>query len=455
MNRPGRSLLWQTFLLLAVLMLASVLAWTSLYAYFQREPQARQSAQMVVAVVNLSRSALIAADPTHRRELLTDWAQREGIQVYVADPSDQLVPFPARGHLSQVQTHVRHALGASTRFAAARNAVPGFWVSFFIDDDEFWVRLPRERVERDRTLGWLGWGAAASLLALLGAYLIVRRVTLPLKRLAQAARQLGQGIQPPPLAESGPGEIAHVIRSFNLMSHDLATLESDRALVLAGISHDLRTPLARLRLATELADMPPDLRAGIDADIEEMDRTIGQFLEFARPLATQAEPTDPGPVLEEFIAACRGRGQQLTVDIGPLAPVGLSAEGLRRALGNLVDNAFRYGTGDGTAPAQVHLNAVCRDGQLVIEVRDRGPGVPGDQLERIKRPFIRLNEARTSSGGTGLGLAIVERIVRQAGGVLTLENIANGGLVARITLPRRDSQHRIRYPTRPQRRGRR
>jgi two-component system osmolarity sensor histidine kinase EnvZ len=210
--------------------------------------------------------------------------------------------------------------------------------------------LPRERIERVFPLGWLGWGVAACCLSLGGAWLIVFRITRPLKALQQAAREVGAGGTPTRLDEGGPSELATVAHAFNQMSTDLAQMDQDRALILAGISHDLRTPLTRLRMGIEMAgdDL---LREGMTADVEEMDKTIGQFLDFARSEGgeTPQEIDVPG-LLVELAGQYRRRGFAVDVDRSiavPPAPTSaqpilLRPQALRRAISNLIDNALKY-----------------------------------------------------------------------------------------------------------------
>lgn len=440
MKLGPRSLLWRTFLLLAVLMLAAVLAWVAIYAWFERAPRARMTADMLASVVNLTRTALVTGDPQRRRELLQELSAREAIRIYAMAPDEQLVPPPATPLMNLIGEEVRLRLGDRTRLAVVRNGVGGFYVSFGleVDDgeaaDEFWVMLPRDRVERVTRLEWVGWGAAAFLLALGGAYLLVRRVAEPMKRLSAAARDVGQGRQPEPLPETGPQELATVAHAFNQMTQDLARLDADRALILAGISHDLRTPLTRLRLGVEMSGADAATRDGMNADIEEMDRVIGQFLDFARvegPEQAGTTPLRPAPLLEDLAESYRRRGTPLAVTLSEAPPVAMRETTLRRLVANLVDNALRYA---GNAPP-VELALITAAAQAVIEVRDRGPGIPPGEVERVKRPFTRLEAARTGATGAGLGLAIVDRIARLHGGRLDLLQRDGGGLTARITLP--------------------
>ncbi len=427
-----QSLLWRTFLFIALLMLLSVAAWTAIFAQAEREPRAHQAAQMVASIVNLTRAALITADPAKRRELLLDLSDKEGIRIYPAEDNEKITPLTDRPGLALVAAELRHQLGEQTRIATEREGVRGFWISFRIEDDEYWVMLPGERVERASTLRWIGWGSAALALALLGAYLIMFRVTRPLKALAGAARDIGQGRTPPPLEEAGPGEIRTVARAFNQMSQDLARLDTDRALILAGISHDLRTPLARLRLSTEMSGADEATRDGMASDIDEMDKIIGQFLDFARDMAgEQVDTTDLDALAQDVVEQLRRHGGNIETHLGGLLPTPLRPMAMRRLIANLLNNAHRY-AGDA---GPVELRTAQQDDTLILEVLDRGPGIPTDDAERLKQPFTRLEAARTGAMGAGLGLAIVDRVARGHGGNFDLLPREGGGLVARVTIP--------------------
>ncbi len=427
-----KSLLWRTFLLLALLMVLAVTAWAAIFTSLQREPRARQLAQMVVSIVNLSRSALVTAQPDRRRELLFELSDREGIRIYPVDDDEVAAPLPADSpFLQMVADEVRRELGADTRFSLARDEEEGFWVSFHIQDDEYWLMLPRERVERKFPLQWLGWGSAALLLALAGAYLIMFRVTRPLKTLADAARDIGHGRQPAPLKETGPDEIRSVTHAFNQMTRDLARLDEDRALILAGISHDLRTPLTRLRLAAEMS-ADEALREGISADIGEMDKIIGQFLDFARDAEGEPpEPTDINGVIAHIAAPLQRRGARIELRLAELPQLMLRPLALLRLVANLLNNALHYGGEIG--PVEVETRHT--GDQVVLDVLDRGPGIPEEEAERLKLPFTRLEAARTGASGAGLGLAIVNRVVLCHGGRFELLPRTGGGLVARVSLP--------------------
>jgi two-component system, OmpR family, osmolarity sensor histidine kinase EnvZ len=425
-----RSLLWRTFILLAALVLATTVASFEIFRNYEIEPRARQISQNLVSIVNITRTALINSRPELRRELLSELAEREGIQVYTVEPGERLAPPADRPVLNLALELARQQLGESTRFAGERDGKPGLWLSFHIDDDEYWLRIPRERVERQFALRWLGWGALALALSLLAAYVIVSRLNRPLRALARAAGAIGQGRTPEPIAESGPEEIRTLSHAFNQMSRDLARLDDDRALILAGVSHDLRTPLSRLRLGLEMSGAEPQLKEGMTADIEEMDRIINQFLDFARTDGGEAlRRADLASIAAEVAEHYRRHGRSVATDLERVPELPLQTMAMRRVVLNLVDNALRYGGGE------VGIGVRTEDSVVVLDVTDRGPGIPPSEVERLKQPFTRLEVARSDKGGAGLGLAIVERVVKAHRGRLDLLPREGGGLIAEVRLP--------------------
>ena len=438
MNFCPRTLLWRTFLLVAMLMLLSVLAWFAIFNNYEREPRARQLSQMLVSIANLTRTALVVARPEARRELLRELSDREGIRIYPADANDSIAALPERPFLMRVQALVRERLGPQTRLTLDRNGERALFVSFRIDDSDegdYWLALPRERIDRFFPIEWLGWAGAALLLSLAGAWLIVARINRPLKTLAAAAGEIGRGRTPPPVAAEGPIEIATLAQAFNQMSTGLARLDHDRALILAGVSHDLRTPLTRLRMGIEMSGMDDAMRADAVADIEEMDHTIGQFLDFARADDGEApQETDLAALLAELAEQYRRRGATVALDAAPTPTQAVRPKALRRAVGNLIENALRHAGAD--QPIELSLQVAAKE--IHLTVADRGPGIPAAETDRLKLPFTRLEDARTGAIGAGLGLAIVDRIARSHDGRLDLLPRDGGhGLAARIVLPRR------------------
>lgn len=427
-----RTLLWRSVLLIALLLVIANLAWVQIFRVSEREPRARQVAQQIVSVVNLTRAALITAQPSKRFELLDELSKEEGIQVYSGERGERVTPLPDHPFLRLVENEVRRQLGPETRLTASRNGIRGAWVSFRIDGDEYWVFMPRSRLERADPLRWVGWGALVLALALLGAYLIVARINRPLRELTGAAAEIGRGRTPPPVAETGPSEIRTLAGAFNRMASDLKRLDEERALLLAGVSHDLRTPLSRIRLGLEMLDGKGDaaLSAGLVQDVEDIDAAIGQFLDFARLAEGEAAVPegDLNAIVREVCERYARAGKVVSTRLETLPPLALRPFAVQRLIANLVDNALRHG-----GPA-VEVATWPDEGRAVIEVLDRGPGIPPGDSERMLQPFTRLDRARSSSG-TGLGLAIVDRIARLHGGSVQLLAREGGGTRARVELP--------------------
>lgn len=431
-----RTLLWQTFLLIALVMIFALGAWFQIFRYLQEPARAKDLSQMVVSVINLTRTALINAEVARRTELLIDLAALEGIRIYPSEPSDELLPLPDTRPMRLLTEEIRAQLGPRTQLASRWKTLDGFWVSFRLDPDDpddFWVMLPSERIVESKTFDWLGWGGGALLIALLVAFMVVSRISRPLRDLARSARLVGSGHRPPLLTEYGPLEVSSVARAFNQMAGDLARTDTERALILAGVSHDLRTPLARLRLGVEMSGASEQDVAPMVTDIEEMDRIIGQFLDYGRGEPKEAfQEIDLVALLKDLIEPYRLRGVQidLITELHTLVvPVRLLS--LRRALANLIDNSLRYG--DERGPIDITL----RSGktELSIEVADRGPGIPEHEVARLRHPFTRLESARSDTKGAGLGLAIVDRIMQSHDGALDLLTRADGGLRAVLRMP--------------------
>jgi two-component system, OmpR family, osmolarity sensor histidine kinase EnvZ len=418
----------RAFLLIALLIVTAVLASFQIYRTYEREPRSRELAQQTVSTVNLTRAALVNADPVLRRDLLIELNETEGLRLIPATPGEKIEPLPDDPLLQLVAERVRRTLGSRTRFGAARDGEEGFWVSFFIDDDEYWVELPSERFAPAFGLQWLGWVALLLVLALAGAWLIASNIARPLAAMRRAARRLGLGQHHEPLPEVGPRELRTVAAAFNRMASDLESMERERAMVLAGISHDLRTPLSRLRLALEMSGAESSASDAMIADIVEMDAIIGQFLDFARGANEAKSQGDLDAELADLVQHYQRIGKNVGAIFGELRHFRFARLAVRRAVANLVDNALRY------AGEPVEIETSRRDGDVAIEVRDRGPGIPPGEVERLKRPFTRLDDSRTGPAGSGLGLAIVERVAHAHGGRLELAPREGGGLIARLVL---------------------
>jgi two-component system osmolarity sensor histidine kinase EnvZ len=434
-------LFWRTFFLLSLLTTLSMGSWIGMLNVFQRGPQVQQTAELVVSVVTITKAALTHSAPELRKELLFELVSNEGIRIFTLEDTDQVDPPPATRLMPEIAAAVREKLGAQTRFSSRVNGMAGFWISFNIEDDQYWLMLERERIAGLTRVQWFGWASVVGVLSLLGAAFISSLINLPLARLTAAARAIAKGERPTPLPEKGPKEIIDANRSFNQMVEDLAQVEKDRAVILAGISHDLRTPLARMQLELEMANLSTDAREGMQSDIAQMDAIIGQFLDYAKP--TEAASFVPVEI-SHLLADCaqharRLPGMRVTIDLEEDVQVLGNETDLRRVINNVVENARRYARTPGEEFTELdfacHVRTTAQGRRAVVEIGDHGPGVPDDQINQLLKPFTRLDTARGQANGAGLGLAIVERVVSRHNAELTVRNREGGGLLVQLALP--------------------
>jgi two-component system osmolarity sensor histidine kinase EnvZ len=289
------------------------------------------------------------------------------------------------------------------------------------------VKAPRKRLATGTIWLFVSWVVGTSLLLFSIAAAFMRNQVRAIRRLARAAEAFGMGREIPPIRPEGATEVRQAAVAFNRMQERIRRFLAQRTEMLAGVSHDLRTPLTRLRLALAMLPPDPSLRqdvADMTADVEEMERMVSGYLAFARGEGTeQAEPVDLASVLEDVAAGARRAGAvvELRVPAGLTLP--LRADAVRRAITNLVDNARRHA-------ARIAVAAIPQGRTVMVTVDDDGPGIPQDRRESVFRPF-----ESGSTGGTGLGLTIARDIVRAHGGDIVLEDSPLGGLRARIRLP--------------------
>ena len=450
LNGPRRprlriSLFWRTFLLIAGLVVACLMAMLELIRTFDPAPAEQKLAWEVASIVNLTRSALVSSQTDRRIQLLAELAREEGVRVAPLEPGDRTEPLEPVARAQALLGRLRGLLGPQTRVAARVNGEAGLWVSFEIDGDPYWLGLSARRFERQLGPPWWALAGLAALLGLLGALAVAAPLNKPLARLSRALGRVSRGDPAPPLPETGPTEIAALNRRFNRMVADLTELESDRAVALAGISHDIRTPLTRLRMEIELSQLPEADKESMSEDITRIDAIVGKFMEYARSAAGERQPgriqsVVVGDVIDTLRAAYQGRMDSgelvLKVDADPQLRWRGDPLDLSRILSNLLENALRYGRTEDADRAEVDIS-VAREADICeLIVSDRGPGVPREERQRLLRPFSRLDSARSERGGSGLGLAIVARLAQRYGGSCVLEdNPAGSGLRVRISLP--------------------
>ncbi|MCX9598121.1 two-component system sensor histidine kinase EnvZ [Vibrio cholerae] len=295
------------------------------------------------------------------------------------------------------------------------------------------LRIPLSELQEEDFAPLFRNSIIMALLIVIGGWLFIRLQNRPLIALEKAAKMVGRGETPPNLPEQGTLEIRSVTRAFNRMSKGIQALEEDRALLMAGISHDIRTPLTRIRLATEMMS-PEDsyLAESIISDTEECNQIISQFMDYLKPVNREAfEAVDLNDIASDVASSEGGYEVQIETELqADLTPAFGNPIAIKRSLSNLVVNALRYGNG------WVKVSSgMTADKKLVwLSVEDNGPGIDPSQVNKVFEPFTRGDTARGSEG-TGLGLAIVKRIVSQHHGAVSVSNRSQGGLRAQISFP--------------------
>ena len=390
------------------------------------------------------RTALEIVPPGQHREFLAKLREERGIRVIPPQRiTEALEPAPASPGITAARERLREQFGPEADIfvyqrpprglpsADGKQVIPppALITKLPVGASYYWVVFPRSRVlEPDFSIAWIGWGVLGAILSLAGAVFLMRRVNQPLDALAHAARAFGQGKNPPPVTEMGPAEVRAVATAFNQMRTNLIRLDQDRATFLAGVSHDLRTPLSRLRLGLEMLPADPVTRNDLEKDISDINLVIDQFLDFARDESD--EPLQRINLTQLALGAvARAARMQVsaTSDLAELPPLMLRPVAMQRALDNLVNNAARHGGGE------ILIQTRRSDGANVLSVFDRGPGILAEEVEHLKKAFTRLDSARSGGSGAGLGLAIVERIARMHGAKFDLLPRGGGGTEARLT----------------------
>lgn len=414
-------------------MAISIYASLKIFDYFDREPRATTAALQAVTIVNYTRASLIASHENRRLALLSELSGREGVRVYAADFLEDIEPLPDDPFINLIAQKIRERLGEETIITVNHYDIPGLWISFNVGQDDFWVVIPKIQVDRPFPWHWLGWAAVVGLLSLLGAYIIAARINRPLNLLVHAAERLRNGEPAPKLPEDSVEELREVSRTFNEMAESLVRLDAERTLLLAGVSHDIRTPLARLRLAVEMLSggTGDSMKQGMIEDISDMDNIIHQFLDFVR--GVEGEPTkmvDINELLRSLAERQARAGRNLKLNLTSTYFIPLRPLAMQRLLDNLVGNAYAYAKGE------VEVTSKITADNIIISVLDNGPGIPPEHAQRLLRPFERMDSARNKNeGGSGLGLAICNRIAKLHRGSLELINRPQGGLEARLSLP--------------------
>jgi two-component system osmolarity sensor histidine kinase EnvZ len=430
------SLFWRTFFLLAILLAGGVFAWTQTFRALEFEPRAVQEAQQIASLVNLSRSALRSTDGINRVALIKGMSRQEELRLQPHEPGDKWEPYDVDRFTRAIGQELRSRLGPDTLVASEVNGVSGLWVGFSFDKDPYWLQAAPTRLGPMAPRTLFVWVGIALIATVLGSVAIARLINQPLRDLSFAASRIREGEFDSRLDENTlTSEIRQVNMGFNRMARELAKVEEDRAVMLAGISHDLRTPLARLRLEAEMSVQDDEAKHNMALDIDQLDAIIDKFMDYARPGEVKLTAVHLSSIVDREMAAVRDpREIRIQSRVAIDTKVMADETELGRVLQNLFENARRYGRSIDTGIARVVVSYARTGPWVILSVRDNGPGVDPKKIGQLTTPFFRGDAARTAATGAGLGLAIVEKAVQRMGGTLEIANAAEGGLIAHVRL---------------------
>lgn len=427
------TLLARFLILIATVLIIAQIVSIRIFDYFERGPRAEAVAQEIETVVNFTRASLISSREDKRLELLSELSTKGDVRIYPAYYFEDIEPLAPDPFLQVVVGKLKERLGENTIVITNHYGIPGLWVSFSIDQDEFWVVIPTPG-DRPFPWHWIGWGIIVAGLSIIGAYATATRINRPLNLLIQATEQLKKGEFPKKLPLDSVTEFQAMSQTFNEMAEGLNKVEQERKLLLAGISHDVRTPLTRLRIAIEMLPekIALKLKKSMEEDITEIDSILNQFMDYVRGFDQESKILtnlndffshikEQHKILNHNIVLVSNLKIPIFYDIRPVS--------FRRLFDNLINNAFSYSKGE------VLITLKKNKDSITISILDDGPGIPPEEIKRLLKPFERMDEARGNSEGCGLGLAIAERITQSHDGKLTISNRPKKGLEVKITLP--------------------
>jgi two-component system osmolarity sensor histidine kinase EnvZ len=430
--RP-RSLLGRTVITIAATLLVFMLIFVSAAVYFVYDPMARRHADDFAAVIVSAAHSLQSLPVEMHAELKERLLQDHGLIV-----ADETTDVPLASHDLPYYPFFHEALdrraGTKLKIIESQDS-PIIWVDVPAHGKLFRIGFDKERLGINPPGVLVLAVVGGALLTLVASLFEVRRVVRPLANLSTAAEAMARGHSPAPIPEDGPDEIAGLARAFNRMSSSLQQLSENRTVMIAGISHDLRTPLTRLALAVEMLDeaSDPELIGKIRRNLDTMNNLIGQFLQFSHGVEGETPvQLDLWQMLESLASDVKFEGTDIRLHRqDPPCVYFADAVALERVIANLLKNAAQYGNGQ-----PIDISLACSGEQVAIEISDRGPGIPAEQLDNVFKPFRRLDgPGHTRTGGSGLGLAIARQIAVKHDWSIGLLPRDGGGTVAKLALP--------------------
>jgi len=423
-----RSAFGQTVLLIGFLLFVNQVVSYISFALYVIEPNQQQINQLLAKQVRVvfidikdARLSPKMAEAFHRETGIGVYREKDALKLGLA----------AAGYYPYRSEQMSELLGGPAEVRISQGDEYLFWIRP-PQAPNLWVKIPLLGLEEANFSPLVFFLGIIGVLSVAGGWLFVRQLNRPLKSLQRAAEDVGRGDFPEPLTEHGTSEIMAVTQAFNHMSKGIKQLEDDRNLLMAGISHDLRTPLTRIRLASEMmSELDDFLKEGIENDIDDMNNIIDQFIDYIRhDSKDKAELGDLNVLVEDVLNVETPNNRNIQFSPNDCPNIPLRHVAIKRALANLIQNALRYTQGDIEVTTGLDKEKNC----AYFIVSDNGEGIPEADIERLFQPFTQGDTARGTEG-SGLGLAIIKRIVDTHGGCVELSNRPAGGLQAKVCLP--------------------
>ena len=430
MKRAPISLFTRSALLIAALIITSQLLSAALFMYLVQRPRLYMMVDLAESHLYSVRTAIALLPESQRRLYLKQMSQINGLQLQAHAPILAEGDISDSWVVSKFLTLIGQKLPAKERVFYQATPDQAIWVQIEVGDKPYWVRFSIAAFSTDLSKHWLDFASVMVVLAALGGWVMHRTLNRPLQQLSAAVNQIGAGQRIEPLQEQGPKEIVAFIHALNRMNADLKQMEADRTLMLAGISHDLRTPITRIQLALELigGDFDAGLKNRVLANLAEIEGGLKQCLDFA--CDAEDEPlqrADLNDLARQCAANYAENGYSVGLDLCEEAEALVRPFAIERLVKNLLDNAIKYANKD------IRIATARQGQQLYLSVLDRGAGIADADIAALRRPFARAEASRGGSVGYGLGLAIVDNIAAAHQATIDFIHREGGGLEVRVT----------------------
>ena len=431
-----QSFLWKVLTTIGIVSIVFLLIMLSTLAYYMVLPLGHRATDDLASIMSHAAETWHGLPPDKREAFTEKMLQKHDLVLTRADmylpDSTSILPY-----LYFLEASLKNQLGAAITIKTSQgmDGNEWFWVDIPVAFETLRFGFSRSRIGVEPSTALFVLLVTGIFLTFITAVILTRRLTIPIDRLYHAAQLIGKGHWPDPVEEEGPEELVVLARGFNRMNIQVKELLANRTTLLAGIAHDLRTPLTQIQLALSMLPNEggdQDLMNSIRSDLDVINRLIGETLSLSLELAEEElVPTDIDLELDNIIKNIQTNGVDIEWSRGTPCRQKLQPLALRRILTNLLVNALRYGDSK-----PVNVSYECQKETIVIQIMDRGPGIPDEHLEAVFRPFFRLEKSRCSeTGGSGLGLAIVRQLADAHGWTVQLIPRPEGGTKAVLTIP--------------------